>query len=322
MSTTSQTYNFNPSLGETVLYAYNLIEVRSTALAQEHFESARMATNMLLVGWANRGVNLWAVDLQTVTFLQTPATLTASGTGSVATLTFATPNTPIYTVGNYITVSGVTPTGYNGTYVVTASSAGSVSYANTTTGNQTVSGTISTTSPSATYSVDPSTVVILDAYVSTNNITASPTTTVSTIDRIILPVSRTEYASYSNKAQVGIPTVFWFDRLNSAARTTGSIGPSITLYLVPDGTSSQYLNYYRLRQLQDAALTGGQTVDIPYLWLDAFAFALAYRLALIYNAPKATMLKALADEAYQIAANRNVESSSVYISPQIASYWR
>jgi len=71
------------------------------------------------------------------------ATVTASGTGTVATLTFATQTLAPYPVGSTITVSGVTPTGYNGTYTVTASSVNSVSYANATTGAQTVAGTIS-----------------------------------------------------------------------------------------------------------------------------------------------------------------------------------
>ena len=62
---TSGTYTFNPSLGELTLYAYNLIGVRNTALLQEHFEAARMATNLMLSRWSNQGVNLWAVDLIT-----------------------------------------------------------------------------------------------------------------------------------------------------------------------------------------------------------------------------------------------------------------
>jgi len=314
--TTSGTYAFNPSLGEVVLYAYNLCEIRSTALAQEHMEAARMASNMLLANWSNRGVNLWTVDLQTVNFNQTPATLSATGTGTTATLTFSTPNTPIYTVGTQITVSGVTPTGYNGTYTVTASSSGSVSYANTTTGSQTVAGTISSSTPAATYSVDPSTVVLLDAYVTTTASASQP------IDRVILPVSRTEYSSYPNKQQTGFPTVFWFDRLIDSSRSLGSSGPQVTLWPVPDGTSSQSLSYYRVTQIQDSNFTAGQTVEIPYLWLEAYAYALAHRLAIIWNAQKAMLLKPLADEAYQIAADQNVETAQFYFSPQIQSYFR
>lgn len=223
---TSGTYNFNPSLGELTLYAFNLIGVRNTALLQEHMESARMASNMLLANWSNRGVNLWAVDLVTV---------------------------PLS--------AGV-----------------------------------------STYPVDGDTVTMLDAYVVSGG-----------VDRIILPISRTEYASYPNKAQQGVTTVFWFDRL---------ISPEVTLWPVPDGNSETFLKYYRVRRLQDSDLQGGQQVEVPYLWLDAFAFTLAFRLALVWAPDKAQGLKALADEAYQVAADQNVESAQQYISPTLSGYWR
>jgi len=213
-------------------------------------------------------------------------------------------------------VSGITPSGYNGTYTVTASSNGSVSYANTTTGAQTVAGTISSSTPAGTYSVDPNTVVILDAYCETTTNSAQP------IDRIILPVSRTEYASYPNKQQTGFPTVFWYDRLIGSTRSTGSPGPSVTLWPVPDGTSSQLFKYYRVRQLQDSNYTSGQTVEIPYLWMEAYAYALGHRLSVMWNPQKSMMLKPLADEAYQIAAEQNVEQAQQYISPQIQGYFR
>jgi len=311
--TTSGTYNFNPSLGELVLYAYNLCEVRNTAITQEHMEASRMATNMLLATWSNRGVNLWAVDLQQVTFNQTPTILTVTGNGATTTLTYATPNTPVYTVGSQITVSGTTVV--DGVQTVTASKNGSVSFASSYNGSAT-GGTISSQTPAGTYSVDPSTVVILDAYVTTTQSNSQP------IDRIILPVSRTEYASYPNKQQTGFPTVFWFDRLNDPSRSTGSPGPSVTLWPVPDGTSSQYLKYYRVRQIQDSGFTNGQTVEIPYLWMEAYAYGLAQRLAVIWNPQKVAILKPLADEAYEIAAEQNVEQAQQYISPQIQGYFR
>jgi len=67
------------------------------------------------------------------------STVTTSGTGSVATLTHST--TYIIPVGSTILVAGVTPN-YDGTHTVTASSAGSVSFASATTGSMTVAGTI------------------------------------------------------------------------------------------------------------------------------------------------------------------------------------
>lgn len=225
--TTSGTYAFNPALGEIVLYAYQNIGVRPAAVLQEHMESARMATNMMLSRWSNQGVNLWAVDLVTV---------------------------PL--------VEGQT-----------------------------------------TYAVDGNTIMVLDAY----------TTTDSGIDRVIMPISRTEYASYPNKTQQGFPTSYWFDRL---------VSPTLTLWPVPDGSSATILKYYRVRQVQDANLQNGENVEIPYRWLEAFADGLAYRLARIWQPQMAVPLKAQADESYQIAAEQDVEAVNTYISPMIGSYFR
>jgi hypothetical protein len=155
----------------------------------------------------------------------------------------------------------------------------------------------------ATYSVDASTVVMLDAYIEYG---APP------IDRIIMPISRTEYASYPNKTQQGFPTVFWFDRL---------LSPTVTLWPTPDGTQTS-LKYYKVDRLQDANMNGTQEVDIPPIWLEAMAFGLAERLALIWAPEKVAIMKPMADEAYQIAANQNVETASQYISPQLSGYWR
>lgn len=155
----------------------------------------------------------------------------------------------------------------------------------------------------ATYSVDASTVVMLDAYIEYGT---------PPIDRIIMPISRTEYASYPNKTQQGFPTVFWFDRL---------LSPTVTVWPTPDGTQTS-LKYYKVDRLQDANMNGTQQVDVPPIWLEAMAYGLAERLALIWAPEKVQIMKPMADEAYQIAANQNVETASQYISPQLSGYWR
>lgn len=229
--TTSGTYAFNPSLGELTLYAFNMCGLRNTSLVQEHYESARMATNLMLSRWSNMGVNLWAVDLITV---------------------------------------------------------------------QLVTG-------QSTYSVPGDTVMILDAYV------VNPGSDAVT-DRIILPISRTEYASYPNKQQQGFPTVYWFDRL---------ISPTVTIWPVPDTSQGPTtLKYYRVRQVQDADLANGQNVEIPYRWLEALATGLASRLAVIWAPQLAQGLKQLADESYGIAAAQDTEYVQMYISPMVNGYFR
>jgi hypothetical protein len=226
---TSNTYNFNPSLGEMVLYAFNMIGVRNTALLQEHMESARMATNMELGRMSSMGVNLWTVDLQTIPLVQ---------------------------------------------------------------------GT-------ATYSVPSNTIVMLDAYV-VQNFGGSAQ------NRLILPISRTEYASYPNPTQQGFPTTYWFNR---------QLSPTVTLWPVPDGTQSSF-KYYRVRQIQDADYDEGQQVEMPYYFLEAFTNGLAYRLAVMWAPDRVPMLKPLADESYRIAAEQNVETAQQYIAPLISGYFR
>jgi hypothetical protein len=226
---TSESYEFAPSMGEAVLYSYGLCGIRPTELVQQHFMTARMATNMMMGRWSADGVNLWQVDLQCVPLVQ----------------------------------------------------------------------------GCATYQVPSNTIVMLDTYIGINNGSAE-------IDRIILPVSRTEYASYPNKSQQGFPTVYWFDRL---------LSPTVTLWPVPDGTQN-VLKYYRLRQTQDSNLQNGLNVEIPYYFLEAYTFGLAYRLALTYAQDRVPMLKPLADEAWGIASKQNTENSMVFISPMVSGYFR
>ena len=155
------------------------------------------------------------------------------------------------------------------------------------------------------YSVDPSVVMILDAYISYDNSTTS--------DRLIFPISRTEYASYPNKTAEGPPTVFWFDRL---------VDPSITLWYVPDQTSTYTLNYYAVQQIQDANLPNGEIPGVPYRWLDALVADMAHRMSRIYKPELEDKRSADAQKAFNIASTQDVENVDLVIAPQMENYFR
>lgn len=157
-----------------------------------------------------------------------------------------------------------------------------------------------------TYNVPAETVMVLDAYIRTSSGGVNT-------DRIITPVSRTDYASYPNKEQQGIPTVFWFDR---------GIAPTITLWQVPDASQAYTLQYYVYTQIQDASLPNGTTMDLPYRFLDAFVAGLAAKLALIYAPDRYDRLSAVADRSWTIAATQDVENTPVYVTPGTSGYWR
>lgn len=226
---TSGSYNFAPSMGEALLYAYGLCGIRRTALTQQHFEDARIATGMMMARWSADGVNLWQVDLQCIPLVQ----------------------------------------------------------------------------GQPTYQVPSNTIVMLDGYFTINNGTAE-------IDRIMTPISRTEYANYPNKLQQGAPTVFWFDRL---------LAPTVTLWPTPNGQQAQF-KYYRLRQTQDSVLQGGKSVEVPIYFLEPYVFGLATRLAGIWAPDRAPGLKLMADEAWGVATRQNRETANMYISPMTSGYYR
>jgi hypothetical protein len=157
----------------------------------------------------------------------------------------------------------------------------------------------------ATYPVPYNTIVILDAYYTINNGQQE-------IDRIMTPISRTEYANYPNKQQEGAPTVYWNDRL---------LSPTVTIWCTPNGQQACF-KYYRLRQIQDTNLQNGQNAEIPLYFLEWFAFALATRLAMIWAPEKVPVLKPMADEAWGVATRMGTETSQIYVSPMISGYFR
>jgi len=227
--TTSGTYDFNPSGGQLILYAYSLCGIRRPALIAEHMEDARMALNLMLSAWGNSTPNLWTVDLVETTL---------------------------------------------------------------------VAGT-------ATYDVDAKTVMILDAYIRTG-------TGEEQNDRIIWPVSRTEYASFPNKDMQALPTVYWFDRI---------LSPTITLWQTPDDSTTYTLRYYRCTVIQDINLANGEQVAIPQRWLDAFVWGLAARLAVSYAPDRAQALDQKAMQALTKAQEQDTEWVSTYIMPAVSGYY-
>lgn len=160
----------------------------------------------------------------------------------------------------------------------------------------------------ANYTIPARVVMILDAWITTNQGSASAA------DLYITPVSRTEYASFSDKTTPGRPTCFWFQRTIPTQL--------VSMWPVPNAGGQTYtLNYYACSQAQDTNLPGGETADIPYLWLDAYVAGMAHRFARVYKPELEAVRKADAREAWEIAATQNTENVPVRLMPQISPYY-
>jgi hypothetical protein len=165
--------------------------------------------------------------------------------------------------------------------------------------------TITITPGVGAYPVPVETVAILDAFATQNTGGAA-------INRVLTPISRSEYASFPNPSQVGQVTSYWFDRL---------LAPNLTFWEVPDGTISS-ISYYRARLIMDASLLGSTSLEMPPYFFAAFAFGLAYFLALVWKPELADRLEARYEKAKAIADDQNVETANLYIAPMLQSYWR
>lgn len=160
----------------------------------------------------------------------------------------------------------------------------------------------------ATYDLPDDTVTILDVYIQTQ--AGNPSN--DPIDRILLPISRTDYAMYPDKTIQAPPSVFWYDRLQS---------PTITVWQTPDGNGPYTLFYYRMARMDDAATQMGQTADVQYLFLEALVAGVTARLAQKFRPELFAAMKADAKERLAEAISENIERVDTYILPEISGYW-
>lgn len=222
---------------DALIEALDRVQIRPSAITSQHLISGRRSLNLVLQTFANRGVNLWAVDLQTLELV----------------------------------------VGQN------------------------------------TYDVPADTISVLDMYFRTPITSTSPQ---QYSDRYMESISRTDYASYANKDQQGYPTVFWFDRLNS---------PTITLYqspIVDTANDGYYIQYYRMRRLQDANATGLEDMDLNYRFYEALCAELAARLAEKYSPELEAGMRQKAKMAWDEAAAEDREDVTLHITPNLSGYFR
>ena len=169
------------------------------------------------------------------------------------------------------------------------------------------SGSVSLVQGTATYALPADTIDLLEQVIRTN---AGNTVTQSDLNLSRITVST--YSSIPNKLSEGRPIQVYIDR--------GQANPSMTLWPIPDKSSTYVLKYWRMRRIEDAG-SGIQTSDVNFRFLPPLVAGLAYYVAmkdpeLVDRLP---MLKVVYEESYELAAGEDREKASINLIPRMYS---
>lgn len=167
--------------------------------------------------------------------------------------------------------------------------------------------TISLTAGTSNYALPSRMIAVQDVYITT---TSGGTST----DRVIFPMSLFEYDAQPNKTQQAPPTTYVVYK---------TLSPSLTFWQTPDDSATYTANCRILTQMQDASQVGGTTLDLPYVYLDAYVAGLAYRMSRIYAPDKEQLRKADWMEALAIAQKTDTQDNvQMFVQPVFYGYYR
>jgi hypothetical protein len=168
-------------------------------------------------------------------------------------------------------------------------------------------GSVNLVDGTATYDLPADTIDLLEHVVRTGD---GNVTTQSDLN--ITRISVSTYASIPNKLSEGRPIQLYVDR--------GQANPSVTVWPVPDASSTYVLKYWRMRRIEDAG-SGIQTADVNFRFLPCLVAGLAYYIAQKDPElmPRIPMLQTEYERQFELAAGEDREKASLSLVPRIAS---
>ena len=166
-------------------------------------------------------------------------------------------------------------------------------------------GTVNLVEGTATYALPADTIDLLEHVIRTGSGNVSTQS-----DLNISRISVSTYASIPNKLTQGRPIQLYVDR--------GQANPSVTVWPVPDGTTTYTLKYWRMRRIEDAG-AGVQTPDVNFRFLPCLVAGLAYYIAQKDPelAPRIEMLQTEYERQFDLAAQEDREKATLSLVPRI-----
>lgn len=172
------------------------------------------------------------------------------------------------------------------------------------------SGTVNLVPGQAVYTLPTNLVMLTDLWYSTVNGGGAGVNA----DRIMVPITRSDYAMLTNKLQQGIPTQYWFQML---------LVPQITIWEVPSiGAPGYVLNWYGLNRIQDANLGGGEVPNIPNRAMDTLCAGLTKRLAEKFAPAQYDQKTKIFGESWTLFTRRDQEPGPITYRPNLGNLGR
>jgi len=309
--TTSGASTFNLEFRDIAEEAYERcgIEIRTGY----DLTTARRSMNLLLIEWANRGINLWTVEQGQIPMVTGQALYPL----------------PVDTVDLMDMVIRQNNASTSNQIDINISRIAEPTY-------MSIPNKLTTGRPIQVYvnrqsGIDNATSVVLSSGITSTDTTIPVSSTIGLSTTGFIKIG-TETISYVNI--VGNTLTNCYRGQNGTTATAHSTGaaitkqnlPCINVWPTPNPPGDQYMFvYYRLRRMQDAGAGGSFEQDMPFRLVNAAVAGLAYYLAM--KRPEVMpdrigMLKADYEQQWDLASSEDRDKAPVRFVPRNMFYYR
>lgn len=310
---TSGTSSFNLDLNNIVEEAFERcgLELRTGY----DLKTARRSMNLLSMEWANRGINLWTVDQQTISL----------NTGQ------AIYPLPVDTVDIMDAVIRTQSGSQYNQVDINISRIAEPTY-------MSIPNKLTTGRPIQMYvnrqsGTSNATTITLNGNINATDttITLSTTTGLASVGFIKIDNETISYTNVNPATNQLVNCWRGQNGTTAAAHTTGAAItvqnlPCINLWPTPNPPGNQFtFVYYRLRRMQDAGTGGAFEQDVPFRFIPCMIAGLAYQIAMKkpeVDPNRIAMLKADYEQQFQLAADEDRDKASVRFVPRNMFYYR
>ena len=302
MAFTSGTAIFNLDLSEVVEEAFE--RCGSELRTGYDLRTARRSLNLLFADWANRGVNMWTMEQGTIPLVYNQ-------------MTYALPNDTVDLLEHQIRTQANNSSNQADLNITRISISTYATIPNKLTTSRPIqilvqrnNGQISPTG----YTL-PSTISASDTTITLSGVNDLPAQGFIKLDNEIIVYGyiqgNTLYNCFRGQ-QNTTPAIH-----TSGTAVYWAQVPAVTVWPVPDNSTTYTLVYWRLRRTQDAG-GGVDVADVPFRFIPCMVAGLSYYMGM--KIPEAydrlPVLKQQYDEAWQLAADEDRDKAAIRFVPR------